>query len=83
MRLVTRAQMKVDPQARSSMWEDLERSRPTEVAYLNGELVSRAAEAGFAAPINGRIVALIEEAEQAAAGSPNLSAEVLAQRLRL
>src|SRR4029079_4257224 len=32
----------IDPQARSSMWEDLEAGRTTEVDYLNGEIVALA-----------------------------------------
>lgn len=81
VRLVTRAQMKVDPQARSSMWEDLSRGRPTEVDYLNGEIVGLAEQNATDAPINRRIVELVHAAEQAGEGSPGLSAEQLWQRL--
>lgn len=71
-RLVLAAQMKVDPQARSSMWEDLTRGRKTEVEYLNGALVRLAATNGAEAPLNARIVELIHEAEEDGAGPPNL-----------
>src|SRR5204862_7033605 len=54
----------IDPQARSSMWEDLEAGRPTEVDYLNGEIVRLAARLGRAAPVNARLVALVREAER-------------------
>lgn len=47
VRLVTGAQMKVDADARSSMWEDLSRGKPTEVDWLNGEIVRRAEEAAY------------------------------------
>ncbi len=77
VRLVTRAQMKVDPDARSSMWEDLTRGRPTEVDYLNGEIVRLAAKVGAAAPRNARIVEMVHAAEAAGPGSPQLSAEDL------
>lgn len=77
VRLVTRAQMKVDPEARSSMWEDLTRRRPTEVDYLNGEIVQLAARHGRRAPLNARVVALVHAAEAAAAGSPGLDAATL------
>jgi 2-dehydropantoate 2-reductase len=77
VKLVTRRQMKVDPEARSSMWQDLERRRPTEVDYLNGEIVKLAERAGTEAPINRRIVELIHAAEERAAGSPNLDEEAL------
>jgi 2-dehydropantoate 2-reductase len=81
VRLVTGSQIKVDPQARSSMWEDLQRGRATEVEYLNGEIVRLAERAGVDAPLNRRIVSLVHEAEAAASGSPQLSAERLWDRL--
>ena len=74
-RLVSSAQVKIDPSARSSMWEDLTRNRPTEVDYLNGEIVRLASEHDVAAPLNTRIVQLVHEAESAQRGSPALSAE--------
>ncbi len=82
VRLVTRAQMKVDPHAKSSMWEDLTRRRPTEVDYLNGEIVRLAERAGVDAPINRRVVELVHAAEKAGAGPPGLSAEALWEQLR-
>ncbi len=54
----------IDPQARSSMWEDLEAGRRTEVDYLNGEIVRLAERLGRRAPVNARLVTLVREAEQ-------------------
>ena len=81
VRLVTRAQMKVDPEARSSMWQDLDRGRPTEVEYLNGEIVRIAERVGRAAPLNRRMVELVHDAERDGPGSPNLDAVTLWSRL--
>ena len=81
VRLVTRAQMRVDPEPRSSMWEDLDKGRPTEIDYLNGEIVKLADEIGAPAPVNRRIVALVREAEKTSPGSPNIPADELWQRL--
>ncbi|TDD47665.1 2-dehydropantoate 2-reductase [Kribbella antibiotica] len=53
----------IDPLARTSMWEDLEAGRTTEIDFLNGEVVRLAAELGLAAPVNAKLVALIREAE--------------------
>lgn len=75
--------LKVDPEARSSMWEDLERRRPTEVDYLNGEIVRLAVAHGRTAPLNERIVALVRRAETTSRGSPRLAADVLARELGL
>ncbi len=82
VRLVTRAQMKVDPEARSSMWEDLTRRRPTEIDFLNGEVVRLAERLDTSAPINGRVVALIREAERAGNGPPDFDAPTLERLLR-
>ena len=54
----------IDPLARSSMWEDLERGRKTEVEWLNGEVIRLAAEHGIPVPVNKRIRHLIQLAEQ-------------------
>jgi len=53
----------VDPLARTSMWEDLEAGRPTEIDYLNGEVVRLADSLGRTAPVNARLVDLIHAAE--------------------
>jgi 2-dehydropantoate 2-reductase len=74
---VAAAMVKVDPQARSSMWEDLERRRATEIDFLNGEIVKLGAKHGVPTPVNGKLVELIRGAEKAAQGSPKMSAEAL------
>ncbi|HEY6038352.1 MAG TPA: 2-dehydropantoate 2-reductase [Kofleriaceae bacterium] len=53
----------VDPQARSSMQDDFRQGRPTEIAYLQGEIVALAAQHGRTAPINAKLVALVRAAE--------------------
>lgn len=65
--------MKIDPQARSSMWEDLERRRRTEIDYLQGVITEIADRRGLKTPLSRRIVALIRDAEAEGAGSPRLS----------
>ncbi|HUH02664.1 MAG TPA: 2-dehydropantoate 2-reductase [Kofleriaceae bacterium] len=77
VRLVTRAQMRIDPEARSSMWQDLSRRRPTEVDYLNGEVVRLAGAHNASAPLNRRIVELIHAAETENVGPPDLTAVAL------
>ncbi len=61
---LAKAMLKIDPQARSSMWEDLQAGRRTEIDYLNGAVVALAARHGVAAPANARMVALVHAAEQ-------------------
>ena len=67
--------MKIDPEARSSMWEDLQRGRLTEIGYLQGVITDIADRRGLQVPLTRRVVALIRSAEQAGKGSPGLSPE--------
>ena len=67
--------MKIDPQARSSMAEDLQRGRHTEVDYLQGVIVEIADRHALQAPLSRRIVQLIKSAEAAGRGSPGLTPE--------
>ncbi|MCL6742095.1 2-dehydropantoate 2-reductase [Sphingomonas sp. RB56-2] len=65
---------KIDARARSSMADDLAAGRKTEVDYINGELVKLADRLGIRAPVNGRIVELIRNAE---GGAPPLAPAAL------
>jgi 2-dehydropantoate 2-reductase len=67
--------MKIDPQARSSMSEDLQRRRRTEVDYLQGVIVEIAERRGLQAPLSRRIVQLVKSAEAAGQGCPGLTPE--------
>jgi 2-dehydropantoate 2-reductase len=67
--------MKIDPEARSSMWEDLQRGRRTEIDYLQGVITEIAQRRGLAAPLSRRIVELIRKAEADGKGSPGLAPE--------
>lgn len=72
---VAASMVKIDPTARSSMWEDLRRGRRTEIDHLQGTIVALAERHGLTAPLSARIVALIRAAEQAGKGSPGLAPE--------
>ena len=78
-RRVARRMLAIDPQARSSMWEDLERRRRTEIDYLQGAILALAAKTGTAAPLVKSIVRLVNDAEAARAGSPGLNPEQVAR----
>jgi 2-dehydropantoate 2-reductase len=79
-RLLANKMLAIDPLARSSMWEDLEAGRITEVDWLNGEIVRLARKIGRHAPVNARLVALIREAE--AGGKRHWSGEDLLNELK-
>jgi 2-dehydropantoate 2-reductase len=56
--------LRIDPAARSSMWEDLEAGRATEVDVLQGEIVDIARSCGMAAPVSAKLVELVHQAER-------------------
>ncbi|QJE74143.1 2-dehydropantoate 2-reductase [Aerophototrophica crusticola] len=76
-RRVAKAMLTIDPQARSSMWEDLSQGRKTEIDYLQGAVVALAERHGLDAPTNRRVLALVKQAEAAGKGSPGLGPEAL------
>lgn len=65
--------MKIDPEARSSMWQDLKQGRKTEIDYLQGAVIALAERNNVGVPLMRRIVALIKEAEAAGKGPLRLT----------
>ncbi|MBZ9656629.1 2-dehydropantoate 2-reductase [Phyllobacterium lublinensis] len=62
-RIIAKKMLNIDPRARSSMWEDLERGRPTEIDHLQGVILDLAGKKNIDAPFTRRIVASIKQAE--------------------
>jgi 2-dehydropantoate 2-reductase len=54
---------KIDPKGRGSMADDFDAGRPTEIDWLNGEVVRLAEALGEKAPVNAAIVDLVKQAE--------------------
>ncbi|WP_255946919.1 2-dehydropantoate 2-reductase [Streptomyces odontomachi] len=81
-RRVAAASLRIDAHARSSMWEDVQRGRPTEVDSLQGEIVALATAHGRSAPANARLAALVHQAESTPRTwtGPELYAELRAAR---
>ncbi len=71
-RFVARAMLTIDPTARSSMWEDLNKGRRTEIEELQGQIARMAQDNGVPAPINQRVADLVRQAERVGTGSPKL-----------
>ena len=71
----------IDHLARSSMWEDLERRRTTEVEFLNGAVIALAERQGVSATANRKIMELVREAENAGQGSPGMTAQQLVSKV--
>lgn len=67
-RLLANRMLAIDPLARSSMWEDLEAGRSTEIDWINGEVVKLAQSLGRSAPVNARCITLVRAAERGAQG---------------
>ncbi|TPM40108.1 2-dehydropantoate 2-reductase [Mesorhizobium sp. B2-3-4] len=76
-KLLARRMLAIDPEARSSMWDDLQRGRPTEIDDLQGAVLRLAEKAGTPAPTIQRISALVRAAEAERLGSPGLVPEKL------
>uniref|UniRef100_A0A9E7ZRM9 2-dehydropantoate 2-reductase n=1 Tax=Bosea sp. NBC_00436 TaxID=2969620 RepID=A0A9E7ZRM9_9HYPH len=79
--LLARRMLAIDPSARSSMAEDLAAGRPTEVDWINGEVVRLAEGLGRTAPVNARLCALVHAAESVAS-RPSWSPAALLAELR-
>ena len=61
---IAKKMMTIDPQARSSTLQDLDRGVPTEIDDLNGQIVRLAEEAGTDAPANRAIYARVKHLEE-------------------
>ncbi|OAJ56797.1 2-dehydropantoate 2-reductase [Paraburkholderia ginsengiterrae] len=59
-----RAMLTIDPLARSSMSDDMAAGRPTEINWINGEVVRLAQRLGQPAPVNERLCELVRQAER-------------------
>lgn len=70
---LARRMLAVDPAARSSMWDDLQRGRRTEIAAFQGAILHLAGRHGIDAPLSRRIVALVRKAEAAGKNWPGMS----------
>ena len=55
--------MGIKKDARNSMWQSLNRKKPTEIDFINGEIVRLAEKNNLDAPINKKLVELIKKAE--------------------
>jgi 2-dehydropantoate 2-reductase len=80
-RLAAQPMLKIDPEARSSAWEDLTRRRPAEISQFQGAIVTLAQKHGLRAPLSETVLKLFEEAEAAGAGPPGLHPEDILRRL--
>ena len=71
--LLARRMLAIDPGARSSMWDDLQRGRPTEIDELQGAILDLARQAHTPAPVIERVAALVRQAEAEKRGPPSLT----------
>ncbi|MBZ9677856.1 2-dehydropantoate 2-reductase [Mesorhizobium sp. ES1-1] len=76
-RLLARRMLAIDPQARSSMWDDLHHRRPTEIGDLQGAILRLAQKTGTPTPIIRRVTALVDRAESDKRGAPGLTPDAV------
>lgn len=82
LRPLFRRMVRTHPEARWSTWQSLAKGKPTEIAYLNGEIVRLAESCGLHAPYNRAVRDMVLEAEKQGA-PPDLTAPEVARRLSL
>jgi 2-dehydropantoate 2-reductase len=76
-RHVMAANFTVDRRARSSMAQDLDQGRHTEIDFLQGAVIAMAEEHGVSTPLCRRVADAVRLAETAKSGSPCLAPESL------
>ncbi|MEM7215768.1 MAG: 2-dehydropantoate 2-reductase [Pseudomonadota bacterium] len=65
-RAVAKQMLAIDPQARSSMWEDIQQGRKTEIDELQGEIVRLGEKHGIPTPVNRNVMQKIKALETVA-----------------
>lgn len=63
-KIISHKTLKIDPLARSSMQDDLLSGKPTEVDWINGEIIKLANKIGKEAPINEYLLKCIKQKEK-------------------
>lgn len=76
-KIVAANMFKIDDKARSSMWEDLDRGRKTEIDELQGAIVALGDKVGAETPMARAVLAKVKAAEDAGVGSPGITADEL------
>lgn len=74
---IAKQMISIDPTARSSMWEDLQSGRKTEIDELQGEIIRLGEKHGLPTPVNHRLFTKVKEAEAEGSGSPKLKPDQL------
>ena len=69
--------LQIDPQARTSMAQDLAALRPTEIDALQGEVQRRGQALGRATPVTDMVLRVMGWAELAGEGLPHLPVTAL------
>jgi len=62
-RLIAKQMLAMDPQARASMWQDLQQGRKTEIDDLQGEIIALGEKHGIATPNNAEVMQKIRSRE--------------------
>ncbi len=82
LRRLFRLMVRTHPEARWSTWQSLAKGQPTEIAYLNGEIVRLAESCGVHAPYNRAVRDMVVEAEKKGA-PPGFTSSEVGRRLSL
>lgn len=68
---------------KSSMWQDVEKGRLTEIDYINGYVERKAKELGISTPINKALIQLVKDIEQGKRTPSEENVDVFYEQVRI
>jgi 2-dehydropantoate 2-reductase len=68
---------------KSSMWQDVEKGRRTEIDYINGYVERKAIELGISTPMNKALIQLVKDIEQGKRSPSEENVEVFYENVRI
>lgn len=68
---------------KSSMWQDVEKGRRTEIDHINGYVEKKAVELGISTPMNKALIQLVKDIEQGKRKPSEENVEVLYETVRV
>jgi len=68
---------------KSSMWQDVEKGRKTEIDYINGYVERKAVELGISTPMNKALIQLVKDIEQGKRAPSEDNVDVFYENVRI
>ena len=81
-KLIAQRMLAVAPDARTSMWHDINNQRQTEIDFINGAITSRAKQLNINTPVNDIVIDLVKSIERGETES-GITSQQLKRKLSL